>query len=65
MSGTFTEHPTPSPAYPLGITVGPDGNVWFTELFPGMVAQITTFDVAEPLPSPAPAPVAAPPSFTG
>jgi streptogramin lyase len=31
-SGTVTEFPTPTPnSGPLGITSGPDGNVWFTE----------------------------------
>jgi streptogramin lyase len=34
-----TELPVPGP--PFGITSGPDGNVWFTELFAGKVGRIS------------------------
>ncbi len=31
-SGSITEYPIPtSSSYPIGITAGPDGNLWFTE----------------------------------
>src|SRR5207302_9570240 len=31
-TGAITEFPLPRPGQPYGITVGPDGNLWFTEL---------------------------------
>jgi streptogramin lyase len=46
-SGRFTEYAVPNGAYswPEAITVGPDGNLWFTEPFTGMVAKMTTSGV--------------------
>jgi virginiamycin B lyase len=41
--GSITEYETPAlDAEPNGITVGPDGNMWFAESFRKQIAQITT-----------------------
>jgi streptogramin lyase len=41
-SGQFTVFPLPHPGVlPDGITVGPDGNVWFTEYYGNAVGRIT------------------------
>ena len=40
---SITEFPvTTAGSEPLGITVGPDGNLWFTEFFVGKIGRITT-----------------------
>lgn len=40
--GGITEYPVPTArAVPFGITVGPDGNIWFTETNSDKVAKIT------------------------
>jgi virginiamycin B lyase len=40
-AGVVTEFATPtSPAVPLGIAAGPDGNLWFTENGARRIAQI-------------------------
>jgi streptogramin lyase len=47
---SITEFPTPtSNAGPVGITVGPDGNLWFTEKSAGQIGEInpTTHAVTE------------------
>jgi virginiamycin B lyase len=46
-SGVFTEYAVPIGANssPEAITVGPDGNLWFTEPLKGMVAKMTTSGV--------------------
>jgi streptogramin lyase len=47
---TITEFPVPTAnSFPLGITTGPDGNLWFTEQFVGKVGMInpTTHAIAE------------------
>src|SRR5262250_3231384 len=40
----FTEYPIPTAgSYPTGITVGPDGNLWFTESWPAnKIGKVTT-----------------------
>ena len=40
-AGTVTEFSVPSGS-PVGITAGPDGNLWFTELLAGEIGRITT-----------------------
>ena len=37
----FTEFPLPLGAAPVGVTAGPDGNVWFTEFFGDQIGRIT------------------------
>ena len=40
---TITEFPLPNPGSgPLGMTAGPDGNLWFTEQFGPGIGRITT-----------------------
>ncbi len=34
-AGTVTEFPIPTKSAPIGITTGPDGNLWFTEITQG------------------------------
>src|SRR6266446_9138155 len=34
-AGTITEFPIPTKSAPIGITAGPDGNLWFTEITQG------------------------------
>ena len=46
-AGSITEFPLPKPCAfifcgPLGITAGPDGNLWFTEELAGEIGRITT-----------------------
>ena len=52
----FTEIPLSPNAQPLGITAGPDGNIWFTEFGTNQIGMInpTTLQVTEfpPLPTP-------------
>ena len=41
--GTFTEIPVPTASSePLGITKGPDGNIWFTEKSGDKVGTVLT-----------------------
>ena len=41
-SGTITEYPIPtSNSNPYAITAGPDGNLWFTELYGNKIRKIT------------------------
>ena len=40
-AGTVTEFPVPSGS-PVGITAGPDGNLWFTEQIANKIGRITT-----------------------
>jgi hypothetical protein len=40
LAQAITEFPTPSGGFPSGITVGSDGNLWFTE--GTMIGRITT-----------------------
>lgn len=41
-SGTFTEYAIPwTNSAPFGMTLGPDGNVWFTEFYAGRIGRIT------------------------
>ncbi len=39
---TFTEYAKPTPGSPIGITAGPDGNLWFTEPFRNKIGKVTT-----------------------
>jgi hypothetical protein len=40
-SGVFTEYAVPTAdSEPIGITVGPDGNLWFTEFATGAIAKL-------------------------
>src|SRR6202158_4295978 len=41
----FTEYPLPVNSQPLGITSGPDGNLWFTESSSNKIGRITTAGV--------------------
>ncbi len=44
-SGTITEYPLPKESEPVGIAVGPDGNLWFTDYHTGgtgKIGKITT-----------------------
>ena len=40
--GVITEYPVPTGDDPEGITVGPDGNLWFTDFFGGKIGVIST-----------------------
>lgn len=41
-AGQVSVYPIPSGSSPFGITLGPDGNMWFTEQFPsGSIGRIT------------------------
>src|SRR5258708_982265 len=41
--GSITEFPTPTfSSFPLGITVGSDGNLWFTEQAASKIGRITS-----------------------
>jgi streptogramin lyase len=41
-AGTIKEFPLPTPgSQPIGITAGPDGNLWFTEKDLSMIGRIT------------------------
>ena len=49
---TITEFPvTTAGADPGGITVGPDGNLWFTEFFVGKIGRITPAGVVTEFPA--------------
>jgi Bacterial Ig-like domain len=56
LSVAINEFPIPTPdSAPVGITTGPDGNLWFTEIGVGKIGQInpTTHAFAEfPIPTP-------------
>jgi virginiamycin B lyase len=39
--GTITEYTLPSGSEPLGITAGPDGNLWFTDDGTSRIGKIT------------------------
>ena len=39
MTGVIDEFPLPLPTRPLGITAGPDGNLWYTAI--GRIGRIT------------------------
>ena len=52
--GAITEFSLPSGSYPWGITAGPDGNLWFTELSGNNIARITTAGVITEFPVPTP-----------
>ena len=61
LKGTITEFPIPTAnSFTLGITTGPDGNLWFTETFINKIGRITpSGTVTEfPLPASPSAPVA-------
>ena len=51
---TVTAIPITAGAYPIGITQGPDGNLWYTELLGNKIASInpTTHAVTESAPIP-------------
>jgi streptogramin lyase len=52
---TVTEFPVPTPnSFPNGITTGPDGSLWFTELNANQIARITTAGVVTEFPIPTP-----------
>lgn len=53
--GTITEYPIPTlSSNALGITAGPDGNMWFTESNVSKVAKITTSGLITEYPIPTP-----------
>ncbi len=41
-TGQITEYSLPSGSHPLGITAGPDGNLWFTDNSSSKIGKITT-----------------------
>jgi streptogramin lyase len=42
-AGVITKFPIPiANSFPSGITTGPDGNLWFTELNANQIGRITT-----------------------
>jgi len=48
--GTITEYPVPTTtSEPRGITVGPDGRLWFAEYYSGKIGRITTGGVIDEL----------------
>jgi virginiamycin B lyase len=49
----FSLFPTPAGGTPTGITTGPDGNVWFTELDGDRIGRITPAGVLTEFPLPA------------
>jgi virginiamycin B lyase len=50
---TITEFPLPTvSSFPLGITTGPDGALWFTEQFGNKIGRITTAGVITEFPLP-------------
>src|SRR5438874_555681 len=50
----YRRFPIPSPSSnPTGITAGPDGNLWFTEIGANKVGRITTAGVITEFPLPA------------
>src|SRR5438093_608793 len=51
----FREFPVPTPnSYPIGITAGPDGNLWFTEFFASEIGRVTTGGAITEFPVPTP-----------
>ncbi len=51
--GTFTEYPLPAPYFnPVGITVGPDHNLWFTTPNNQAIVRVTTDGTFTPYPLP-------------
>ena len=40
-TGTIKEFSVPGQGYPVSITTGPDGNLWFTEEFANEIGRIT------------------------
>lgn len=57
-SGTFsaiTLYPVPTASsFPAGITSGPDGNLWFTEVLSNQIGRITTAGAITEYPIPEP-----------
>src|ERR1700742_2427686 len=55
LAQTVTEFPIPTAgSLPSGITVGPDGALWFTESGSGKIGRITTSGVITEFPLPTP-----------
>src|SRR5213080_3960121 len=50
--GRFRQFPLPSHSRPVGITAGPDGNLWFTESGRDRIGRITTAGVITEFPVP-------------
>src|SRR3989442_14538742 len=48
----FTEFPLPAGSAPLGITAGPDGNLWFTEPAANKIGRITPAGAGTQFPIP-------------
>ena len=54
LKGTITEFPIPTAnSFTLGITAGPDGNLWFTETFINKIGRITPSGAVTEFPLPA------------
>lgn len=52
-AGEISAFPLPTPAgCPTGIAAGPDGNLWFTELFAGKIGRITPSGTVSEFPMP-------------
>src|SRR5215471_15162298 len=52
-AGSITEFSIPTAgSFPVGITAGPDGNLWFIEALTGNIGRITTTGVVTEFPTP-------------
>ena len=49
---TITEFPLPTTGSPAAITAGPDGSLWFTEVYSNRIGRITTAGVVTEFPIP-------------
>jgi hypothetical protein len=52
--GQITEYPLPTPRGVSGITIGPDGNIWFTEFSANQIGMITPDGQINEYPIPTP-----------
>ncbi len=50
--GSITEFPLPTSPKPEGITAGPDGNLWFTELYGNQIGRISPSGTISEFPLP-------------
>ena len=50
--GSVTEFSIPTGSSPVGVTAGPDGNLWFTELYGNKVGKITPAGAVTEFPNP-------------
>lgn len=65
---SLDEYPVPTPSTPVGITTGPDGNLWFTEAVGNKIGRMSptgTLIAEYPLPGEFSTPTTSPPARTG